>query len=284
MAEDLISLFCKGKSGGVPRKCNDFIPLTKECRLLKDQKMAMVFEKGRCIPYKMVERAVKGNLKLYEHLLSPQDSIEHYLPALTFEIAERIKARQLKQRWTIYFLKGYINRAVYHEVIRRLEDDGIVLKGICGNCIHLSRSKQYTCERETIISIEQGGEVENPYYGKIRKQSDSSCKEGFEPYTIENINNGIQLKAIESPSATPKLLEAIKTLLSKRAIHETRKKRKRIYQRQYAVFCDLKHLLVQGMLRREAIEEIAAELGESIKTIYFDIQDIKNFLAKKNVI
>lgn len=286
MSEDLISLFCEGKTGGFPRKCDDFIQFTKECRLLKEQEMAMIFERGRCTPYEMVKGAVKGNLRLYEHLLTPQDSIDHYLHALTFEIAERIKARQLKQGWTIYFLKGYINRSVYCEVARRLEEEGIVPKGICGNCIHLSRSKHYTCERETIMLIEQGSEVENPYYGKKRKQSDPSCKEGFKPYTIENIDDHTQLDAIESPSPAPapELLESIKTLLAKRAKLEKGKKRKSIYQRQYMVFCDLKHLLGQGISRREAIEEIAAELGEHIKTIYFDIQDIKEFLEKKNVI
>lgn len=286
MAEDLISLFCEGKRGGFSRNCDYFIQFTKECRLLREQEMAKVFEKGRCIPYEMVEGAVKGNLKLYEHLLTPRDSIDHYLHTLTFEITERIKARRLKQGWTIYFLKGYINRSVYCEIARRLEEEGIVPKGICGNCIHLSRSKHYICERETIMLIEQGSEVENPYYGKKRKPSDPSCKEGFEPYTIESIDDHTQLDAIESPSLAPapELLESIKTLLAKRAKLEKGKKRKSIYQRQYLVFCDLKHLLGQGIPRREAIEEIAAALDENIKTIYLDIKEIQEYLTKKNVI
>ena len=134
--------------------------------------------------------------------------------------------------------------------------------------------------------IEQGSEVKNPYYGKKRKQSDPSCKEGFEPYTIENIDDHTQLDAIESPSPAPapELLESIKTLLAKRAKLEKGKKRKSIYQRQYIVFCDLKHLLRQGIPRRKAIEEIAAALGENIKTIYLDIKEIQEYLTKKNVI
>jgi hypothetical protein len=246
--------------------------------------MMVVFERGRCTPYEMVEGAVKGNLKLYEYLLSPQDSIDNYRHALTFEIAERIKSRRLKRGWTIYFLKGYINRAVYCEVIRRLEDDGIILKGLCGNCIHLSRSKQYTCERETIMSTEQGGEVENPYYGKKRNPSDSSCREGFEPYILESTDDGNTLDCTEPPSSVSGLLEEIIKTLAKRAKYAKGEKHKSICQRQYEIFCSLKHLLGQGIPRREAIEEIAAALGENIKTIYLDIKIIQEYLTKKNVI
>jgi hypothetical protein len=272
MAEDLINLFCEGKSSGFPQPCEHFIRFTKECRLLREQEMKVVFEQGRCDPYKMVAGAVKSNLKLYDHLIQSKDAVSHYIHTLTFEIAERIKARQLKKGWSIYFLKGYINRAVYCEVINRLEEDGIVPKGTCGNCIHLSRSKQYRCEEQS-----------SPYYGKKRNQSDPACKEGFEPYEFENIDDN-NLDSVQPPSPTPGLLEEITTILAERGKHEKSQKQQNICERQYRIFCVLKHLLAQGTPRREAIEVIAADLGENIKTIYLDLQKIKDFLEKCDII
>lgn len=272
MAEDLINLFCEGKNYGFPQPCEYFIRVTKECRLLRKQEMKTAFERGRCAPYKLVEGTVKSNLKPYGRLIQPKDALDHYIHTLTFEIAERIKTRQLEKGWSIYFLKSYINRAVYCEMIKRLEEDEIIPKGTCGNCIHLSRSKQYSCE-----------EQRSPYYEKKRNLSDPVCKEGFEPYELENMDDS-ELASVQPPSPTPGLLEEIMIILAERGKHETSKKQKDICERQYRIFCVLKHLLAQGVSRREAIEVISAELGESVKTIYLDIQKIKDFLEKKNVI
>jgi hypothetical protein len=338
MADDLIRRFCEENRPEFLHPCEHFVHITKICRLLKEQDLQAVFERGRCTPNEMVNAAIKGNLRLYEHLFDSQEARGQYHRILLFETTKRIMGQRLKSGWTIYVLKGYINKTVYCEVIKHLEADGVILKGLCGNCIHLSRSKQFTCENPTCplysetrkpadpgcaegfeakptpsgpasadnqqqqtcgicVHLSQSrqyvckreppspkDEGSSSHYGKKRNPSDPACKTGFEPYTLETTAETQTLdRSVDHPTAS-NILEIVQELLANRAKTETGEKRKRICERQYTVFCRLKQMLSQGVSRREAIETLVKELGESIKTIYLDIQEVHKFLATKNVI
>ena len=228
MAEDLMDAFCKGPSAHFDAPCEYFNLATGACQLLQDYEMRAVFAQGRCAPDEMVAAAVKGNLLDYADVIDPAD----YLNALPFEIGARIKRQRLKEGVTIYFLKGYVNRAVYRNITDLLAKDGAFA----------------THAMEPLADHEHA------------------------------LSNDAQ------PAPLPGLFDQILAVLAERARNEPRSKRKQIYQRHHAVFCRLRHLLAAGMARRAAIQQIAADLAETMKTIYGDLNEIKTYLAEKKVL
>jgi hypothetical protein len=393
--------FCKGGSETFDEMCPHSIPLTEECRLLKDKPMKVIFEQGSCAPYEIVRSVVKGILRRYDDLIQP----EEYIDAMTFEISERIQRNYLTAGQTIRYLKAYINRTVYCEVHRMLEEEGYLSRGKCGYCVYLSRSKQYTCKRQTVSIGEQRMKVENPYYGMKRERSEPACAEGFEmrdnpqricgncihlprskEYVCERktLIASFQLtvscfQALQHEGIPDALLESLKTLknrkfctkkeflktiqdyagadqiasykglmwkrltmlegdeirnphygekripsessceeggfapyalesleheplnheykrtsvedlvdqaiyiLQERVQNEQGDKRKQICKRQYTIFCYLRHLLEQGFMVKEAKKEIQNTLGMNSKMFERDLQEIREYLERKNV-
>jgi hypothetical protein len=277
MAEDLISVFCNGEGDNFEGPCQHFLSLTAECSLLKAQTMAEVFAKGRCKPHNMVKAAVKGNLRPY---VEPKT----HLAALTFLVSEHVKKQQLYKGWKIYFLKSYINRTAYCKVIGLLEKEGILPKGVCKNCVHLSHAKPYCCQKETINSATPL-ESENPYYQKKRNLFDRACKEGFEPYTVESLDHELETyDHAYSRSSSENLLERCVQVLAERAKQAQGKKRKQICERQYTIFCYLHHLLEQGLSRKEAVKDLVSTLGIAQKMLDRDLREIREYLARENVL
>ncbi len=276
MSKDLVRRHCKGGSEEFAEDCEFLMPSGSECVLLKDHAMQGVFEQGRCQPYeKLLKPTVRGILRQYGELINP----EEYIESLTFEIAAHIKTKRLKKGWTICFLKSYINKTVYCETIDQLKAEGIILEKTCGDCVYLSRSKPTHCEREKIVTSEE----EYALYNEERRPSQKACKQGFESYTLEPVEYDPKDTQGGQPYMDDRL-EKIRMLLEERTQTAVGKKRNPICKRQYAIFCRLQQLLAQGIPRREAIETIAAEQGEILKTVYADIQEIKEFLQKKKVL
>lgn len=285
MAEDLIIRFCDGNPADFIERCPHFIFASEECDLLTDSPMQRVFEQGRCLPEKnLLKPTVRGTLTRYADLFHDDLSQpENYLDSLTFEIAERIKRCSLKKGFTIYVLKEYINRAVENGVLDFLIAEGKLSRRICGNCCNLSLSEPYSCHRKTIVNF-HGEEVENAWYMQPRNQSDAACKTGFEPYRSENESAKIFDRKDSAALPLPGWIEQIEVILSERAARESLPKKKAIYERHYAIFVNMKHFLSEGMERRAAIEKIADDLGETLKTVYGDLNEIQKYLQQKNVV
>ena len=123
MSKDLIGEYCKGQSR-FPAWCGEFDVFSQECDLLKDAPMQAIFERGRCQPFEMVKAAVRGRLAYFADCL-PRDVKTEYANALPVELAEKIKAQQLKKGFSLPVLKGYINRTVYSEIPKILAKEGL---------------------------------------------------------------------------------------------------------------------------------------------------------------
>jgi len=236
--------------------------------------MRDVFEKGRCQPLMMVERATKRNLHEYRDKMSPDE----YLDGLVWEICDLVKRHTLRVP-KLPVLIRYINRAAYTGVIRMLIDMCILVRGICDNCVHLSLSKVYSCTRAYLLV--NGKEIENPLYDKKRNPSGKACEDGFEPYDFKSLD----IDDIVSPETDAEkeflIIESMKKLLSLRSDRTKDKETKKIYERQYVIFCRFVNLVRQGHSDKEALKAIAEKLGVSVKTVERDMEEARDFLRKK---
>ncbi len=271
MAKDLIALFCKGEGrrfNGI--RCEHYEIFTKECRLLKKDTMEDIFEKGRCKPSVMAENAVRRNLYLYRDKINPKE----YL-SMVWEVCKMIKKKRLRTP-ILPVLIGYINKTAYTEVIRKLIEMCILVKGECGNCVHLSASEPSVCQRAYIIK--DGEKLQNPLYGEKRNPSDRACKDGFEPYEF----NG-EVPDIEgAEEGFPIIIDMQKLLIQRteKAKDENTKKR---YERQYVVFCRFAMLIQEGYSEKEALKIIAEKFDPpvSVKTVERDMAEVREFLKTK---
>jgi len=265
MAEDLVALYCKGEGGrfrGVVCKHYD----AKECRLLKGRPMKVIFDKGRCEPYRMLKAAVEQNLYRYNDRIDPEDHTE----PTTFLICKRIRQNRLKFP-KLPVLMAYLKKAAYTGVIEILIEEGVLWKNICGNCIYLSVSKPHICQREHIIM--DGERIENPHHGETRNPSSRACKEGFEPHVFEDV-----LEIPVPPEPEPSgIIEEMKDALIKRIERETNKNVRRKYERQYVAFCRFAMLIQEGYSESEALKKIAEALRVSLRTVERDMAEIREF-------
>ncbi|MDM8524954.1 hypothetical protein QUF80_16410 [Desulfococcaceae bacterium HSG8] len=274
MKNDLIALFCKGEGKRFRgERCEHYEIFTDECRLLRDRKMKDVFEKGRCEPCVMVERAVKWNFYRYKDRVNPEEYTE------VWEICEAIKKHTLHIP-KLPVLIGYINRSVYTEAIRILIEIGILVRGICDNCVHLSLSKVYVCTRAYVLV--DGKEIENPLYDKKRNPSDKACKDGFEPYDFKSLDtDDIDPPAVTDPGEEFLIIESMKKLLVLRTDRAKDETTKKIYERQYVIFCRFVNLVREGHSDKKALKAIAKKLGVSVKTVERDMEEVRKFLKKE---
>jgi hypothetical protein len=224
--------------------------------------------------------------------------VQEYVSSIAFVLSNRLKDIRLKKGYSLAVLIGYIKKAAYTEVILFLQNEGVLEKKMCGNCIFLSELKPYICRRENIDVINDGATQlkDNPFYLIERKKTDK-CQEGFQSHTFismngdkdhdsaDNYNTRISEK-LEDFSTVEKSdnrieIEEINEILKKRAINTKHKNTKKIYKRQHNVFANLYHYISEGYSIRKAIQLIAAKIGKNVKTIERDIDDIRTFLNKE---
>jgi len=281
---DLIRQNCAGaENRGIV--CKFYVRLTAECDLLKKEKLDSIFKNGRCNPFRFVEKAIRSNLKRYKDLID----VKKHVSSIAFVLSKRLKDVRLKKGYSLAVLIGYIKRAAYTEVIQFLQNEGVLEKKNCGNCIFLSELKPYVCRRENVDAIENGVKElkPNPFYLKERNKADK-CQEGFKPHAFVSINRDRDHDSTDSYNSeiSEKLdnrieIEEINEILKKRTTDTKHINTKKIYKRQHNVFINLYHYISEGYSDRKAIQLIAINIGKNVKTIERDINDIRSFLTKE---
>ena len=294
--DERIYAICKGEAKrfhGIP--CEYYEPHSSQCQLLRESPLQVIFEHGRCKP---LENIVQKLVIKYSNKFGYQESSEN-LKRIAVSIAElHIKPQKLAKGHTFPVLQQFIRTIVYRKLIDRLQEEGILPKQQCGECIYLPEAKVLICERVTIIREGDSKEILNPFYHKKRNPSDSACKEGFEPYRFQ-AREFIEQKHLANTTQTQQFIQSpddnfsafqeqvwiehVIFLLAERAEHAIGEKRK-IYTRQFHVFIRmLQFVWGEGKKRNESISLLAKELGCSVKNIKRDIDTIHQFLQKKNV-
>lgn len=274
MFSDLIAAFCQGDDPRFRRRlCEFYQQIGRECHLLKECILQAIFDKGRCLPEKLLRTAIAVNLSEYAELVR----VDEYLDALTFESAERLKPTRLQQGFNLAVLKGYINVAAYRNVRETLEKDGVLQKRICGHCLYLSPYKPTICQRETITTGE--GDTPHELFEQPRFPSDRACKHGFEPLTFES-TEGKEPFEVETD---PQRVMVVAKFLQDRIAQSHGETKKRC-DRQYLVFCHLVHWLGKTTAWDDEKAALAAMLGVSLKTVDRDIQELVDVLEEHDVL
>ncbi len=289
LKKDLIAQLCRGEGKRFKGRCQYYLPLSDECRLLKNHELREVFNKGRCNPYERLKEAVVRFLRTYKDINEPKDHLE----SMTTELSVRMREKRLEKGWTLAFLLSYVRNAARNEVIYRRQKDKELLKKVCRHCWHLSLSKPHTCQRPTIRTPE-GEEIENSRYNQKRNLYDPAC-EGFKPRPHRDIS----LDEIPPPSIEPteidvskssedyepeyEMVISIQRLFSEREA-TAKGKRKDINKRQYLIMCRLIQLIEDGCTQREAMQRIDEELGIHKRMRERDLEAIRKVLLEKGVV
>jgi len=277
MAGDLVAAYCKRSENSFSTDCNHLIP-PEVCRLLQECPLKEIFAQGRrCRPDEILTSIVRRKLKRYQDVVRPED----HLDAVTFELQKSLEGRQLTEVPTLYGLVGYFDRPALHAVIRLLEQEGVFTVRTCDQCMHLSRSKPFSCQLQYITVLEEQGErkIAHAWYNQKRRPSDSACKDGFQGYIFEPITP-TSAPALQ-PAQDPSWEECIERLQERVARAEKSSKKKQIYQRQLAIFTALIHLYAQGFSKKEATDDIVKTLNISPKMFRHDLSGILQFLSEK---
>jgi hypothetical protein len=179
---DLIRSICGGAGNRFKgSRCHYYEPSTGDCSLLKEGKMDTLFEKNpRCNPKRMLEAAVSKNYRRYKDSINPAD----YITATVFTLFGRLKEKRLTRGYNLAVLHGYINQAAYNEVQKTLQDENLLLKRLCGNCVFLSHARPPICTQKEYRDRLTGRLTANPHYGKVRVPSKDFCMEGFKPLSV----------------------------------------------------------------------------------------------------
>lgn len=290
---DFVNSICKGKEKRFRGEvCESYDQNTKECALLRDEPLQVVFKKGRCQPFEnIVRKLVIKYLRKFKY----QESLDN-MTRIAESIAEQyIKPARLRVH-TFPALLRFIGTIVFRKVIDRLEEEGVLPKKECGACRHLSQTEPYFCERGMVIINNE--EIPNQHYRETRNPSDYACKNGFEPYKFQSLESFQQNRSqpkefLENVTSSADddvtefhvyvWVEHNRFLLKERQKQATGEKRK-IYRRQRSVFLRMTQLILgEGKKRNEAIAVIARELGYSRKQIRRDVDTLEKFLRAQNV-
>ncbi len=287
--KDLIAQLCRGEGKRFRGRCQYYLPLSDDCRLLKNHELREVFNKGRCNPYERLKEAVVRFLRTYKDINEPKDHHE----SMTTELSVRMREKRLEKGWTLAFLLSYVRNAARNEVIDHRQKEKKLLKKICLDCWCLSQSKPYTCQRPTIRTPE-GEEIGNSRYNRKRNLYDPACA-GFEPRP----HRDIPLDEIPPPSIEPadidvskssedyepeyEMVTSIQRLFSEREA-TAKGERKDINKRQYLIICQLIQFIEEGYSQREAMERIDEELGIHKRTRQRDFKEIRKVLLEKGVV
>ncbi len=282
--EDLVQSICKGEGKqfrGI--MCGYYEPDAQECELLRDEPLQAVFEKGRCQPLQHIVRPlVKKHLERYDYQKDCQD-FKKSVKALAEGFAEQyIRKQKLHGGCLLPVLRGFINRIVSRKILDYVQQEGILPKMLCGECVHLSQEKPHICERMTIIS--KGEEMPNEHYRTKRTPGEKACKDGFEGYKF------MSEEAIGEFAHPPDsdfdefrsgvAFEHIAFLLAEQAENAADAEKRKIGNRQHYVFVRVAQL-IKGMEKAGAIAIVADECGVNLRTIKRDLDQIERFLHTK---
>ena len=294
---DLIRQYCAGAGKRFSEVvCEFYERLSAECHLLLQEKLELIFQKGRCKPRRLLEAAISRNLASYkDDVVDLKKDLKKHVSSLAFIILKRLQDKRLKRGYNLAVLIGYINRAAYTEVIQFIKKEGLLAKDrLCDSCAFLSEIKPYVCRREN-IEVQVNGVTEfksNPFYIKERKKTDK-CREGFQArlnldknidvddHNQKEISGALRDSSGIEESINRMEIEDIKKLLKQRATDTRHNNTKKIYKRQYSVFVNLYHYIHEGYSVRGAMQLIAEKIGKNVKTIERDFNEIKSFLTKE---
>lgn len=293
MARDLIRDYCEGKPS-----CEHYNKSTRECSLLRGNNLKEIFQEGKCNPSDMLHKAVKKNFSGYEDIVYPENP-EHHIKRISFLTEEILKKQRLTSGFNLPTLQSYIHKAARSGVQKMVRGEKTFWEKICRNCLFLSLSKPFICQREKIPSGK-----ENPFYGKKRIPSKDTCEAGFKPcsassyldtdeaqddsedkhkteYLAEEVS--IEKMRHEQTGINNKMevTDGIK-LLEERIQKTWNEKTKRIYERQYNIYCSSLFFFREGASEKEIINILADKLGVDAKTVRRDMKDIGKYLIKSN--
>ena len=294
---DLIRQYCAGAGKRFSEVvCEFYERFSAECHLLLQEKLELIFQKGRCKPRRLLESAINRNLASYkDDVVDLRKDLKKHVSSLAYIILKRLQDKRLKRGYNLPVLIGYINRAAYTEVIQFIKKEGLLTKDrLCGSCSFLSEIKPYVCRRENIeVQVDGATEVKsNPFFKKERKNTDK-CLEGFQArlnldknidvddHDQTQISDTLQHSGGIEESINRMEIEDIKKLLNQRVTGARHQNTKKIYKRQYSVFVNLYHYIHEGYSVRGAMQLIAEKIGKNVKTIERDFNEIKSFLAKE---
>lgn len=274
----LIVLFCRGEGERFTDRCQYYMPLSDECRLLKDRELRDIFDKGRCQPYERLKEAIKGKLRRYKDVIEPKEHSDR----LTFEVAERAKQQPLKSGSTFKVLLGYLRKAAYSAVVGLLREEGVIMRKRCGYCWYLSLAEG--CHRETLLV--EGQEVGNPLYNQKRKLSDSACP-GFDVQPHETMSPEIVSEIVPDEQTAPNLSsihgteirDKLDQILRERIAHARTREKRLIAIRRHTVYCLLIKLIRDDDLSwKEAKETILSTRKKGKRTLERDLAAIREVL------
>lgn len=269
----------------------------KQCQLLKTRRMEAFWKQCRgayLIFYNLVQVWHKRFKAHYSGL--PIDEAEDF----DFEGVIR---RLQKQTINVENLAGwwkYVSKTVYLEVKKRLIRRGLLPeKRNCGSCKYFSSSKPYVCaktgkSRKKTDPPCEGYRSKLVYFTSIDRETSSGKESGqqhlnrllLEMATV-NDQKGNTPEALiiakEEHERSP--LSTITAMLAQRPDNErSGSKKSKKYERHYAVFTNIVHLLAQGVPKEEAIKCLAKRFSVNEKTIRRDIAEIKEFLRGQDVL
>jgi hypothetical protein len=281
---DLVQSICKGEGKRFRGVLCEYYELdTEKCELLRDELLHAVFEKGRCQPLQRIVRPlVAKHLIRYGYHHACQDFHKN-VNALAEGFTEQyIRNQRLHKGYTLYVLRKFINEIVYCKILDYVQQEGLLPKMVCGECVHLSREKPHICERMTITGEKDTKEIPNPFYQQKRTPGERACKEGFEPYTFTSVDSIGNVEHSPDDGMQQQIVfEHWAFLLAKRVEHATTAEDKKIFGRQHIVFGRMAQLRWEGFDWPNAITRVADECGVNPRTIKRDLHQIKQFLRTK---
>jgi hypothetical protein len=177
---DLARKICMGEGKQFKNeRCPNFDVLTKECKLLRDNPLEVLYKKERCLPeWEFQWRAHKILKKNYPRSLQREDvDLKEFVFGRHDD--ERDHKAMLDYRVdvpTISRMYGLINLSLKREIERILRQKRLVPpKKKCGTCVHRGPVKPHACQLESFPSKTDGNPFPNKHFGTERKADDAPC-------------------------------------------------------------------------------------------------------------
>jgi len=285
---DLITAICEGTSKrfkNIP--CKYFEKINKQCILLKKQSIDEYLEKCRYafeLLYNAIDKHLKYFKKIYKYLpIDDKEDVKYE------KIIERLKHQKIDRGYNLAVWSKYIHKTAYMEIRDILYKKGLIPRGKkCGTCSRLSASRPFTCTIDGLVK-RKADDICNNYQADIHKfiSINHEDREFFMNEMIEKMQENIQDPVCESGNGKNKedKLTGIMKILKQRPESEKigSKKRKK-FERQYDVFAYYCHQLSDGVPKGSIEKHLSDRYGINEKTVRRDIQEIKKYLQKKNVL
>jgi hypothetical protein len=269
----------------------------KQCRLLKQHHFHQFWEQCRGAYFLFYDMVRVWHTKFHTWYPGlPIDEAEDFdFPG----VVRRLQQQHIQTDNLAAWYK-YVNKTVYLEIKKRLIQRGLVPeKKNCGSCRFLSDLRPYFCANieETRKKTDPPCENYSPRIAYFRSlDEDSSHQPGealhrSDRLLLEMINKVSpvistpeSIAIMEEEQAQP-ALTIITAMLAKRPEGEKiGSKRRKRYMRHYTVFTNILGLLSQGFPKEDAVKRLAEKFAVNEKTIRRDIDEIKTFLRKQQVL